>query len=162
MAATNGTLREFYASWQLYQDHLAEALAPLTAEQLALRAAPGLRTIDEIARHNIVGRTWWFMEFLGEQNEEMRSLNAWEDSDAPPRTADELVRGMRASWAFMAECLARWTPGDMDQTFPHTWRDQHHDLSRSWVVWHVLEHDLHHGGEISLILGMHGLRAPDI
>jgi uncharacterized damage-inducible protein DinB len=27
------------------------------------------------------------------------------------------------------------------------------------VVWHVLEHDLHHGGEISLTLGMHGIDA---
>jgi len=27
------------------------------------------------------------------------------------------------------------------------------------VVWHVLEHDLHHGGEISLMLGLHRLQA---
>jgi hypothetical protein len=30
------------------------------------------------------------------------------------------------------------------------------------VVWHLIEHDLHHGGEVSLILGMHGLGAPDL
>ena len=162
MATTNGTLREFYTAWQLYQDHIAEALAPLTAELLALRAAPGLRTIEETARHIIGGRTVWFMEFLGEPSAEMAALDAWEAPGAPPRTADELVRGMRASWAFVADCLARWTPEDMDQTFARVWRDEHYDLSRSWVVWHVLEHDLHHGGEISLILGMHGLRAPDI
>jgi uncharacterized damage-inducible protein DinB len=27
------------------------------------------------------------------------------------------------------------------------------------VVWHVMEHDLHHGGELSLTLGMHGMAA---
>jgi uncharacterized damage-inducible protein DinB len=27
------------------------------------------------------------------------------------------------------------------------------------VVWHVLEHDLHHGGELSLTLGLHGIPA---
>jgi hypothetical protein len=35
---------------------------------------------------------------------------------------------------------------------------------RGWVVWHVLKHDLHHGGEIGfslgLSLGLHGLPAP--
>ena len=31
--------------------------------------------------------------------------------------------------------------------------------SRAWVVWHVLEHDLHHGGEVSLTLGVHGIPA---
>jgi uncharacterized damage-inducible protein DinB len=30
------------------------------------------------------------------------------------------------------------------------------------VVWHLIEHDLHHGGELSLTLGMHGVAAPDI
>jgi hypothetical protein len=27
-------------------------------------------------------------------------------------------------------------------------------------VWHVLEHDLIHGGEVSLTLGMYGLATP--
>ena len=30
------------------------------------------------------------------------------------------------------------------------------------IIWHVLEYDLHHGGELSLSLGMHGLAAPDL
>ena len=35
-----------------------------------------------------------------------------------------------------------------------------YEVSRSWVIYHVMEHDLHHGGEVSLILGMNGLRTP--
>jgi uncharacterized damage-inducible protein DinB len=64
---------------------------------------------------------------------------------------------MERTWQFMADCLARWSPADMHQTFPDDWDGQHVDLSRAWVVWHVMEHDLHHGGELSLTLGMHGL-----
>src|SRR5438105_1590813 len=33
------------------------------------------------------------------------------------------------------------------------------NFTRAGVVWHVMEHDLHHGGELSLTLGMHGLPA---
>ena len=29
--------------------------------------------------------------------------------------------------------------------------------TRQWVIWHLIEHDLHHGGELSFTLGMHGL-----
>ena len=47
----------------------------------------------------------------------------------------------------------------MQQTFPDDWDGTPVQLSRAWVVWHVLEHDLHHGGEISLTLGMHGVTA---
>jgi hypothetical protein len=35
-------------------------------------------------------------------------------------------------------------------------------LSRRWVIWHLLEYDLHHDGELLLTLGMHGLPTPDI
>ena len=35
-------------------------------------------------------------------------------------------------------------------------------LSRQWVNWHVIEHDLHHGGELSFSLGAHHLAAPDL
>ena len=44
-------------------------------------------------------------------------------------------------------------------TSPHYGDDA---LSRQWVIWHVIEHDLHHGGEVSLMLGTHGLAAPDL
>jgi len=65
------------------------------------------------------------------------------------------VQALDRTW----QCMARWSPADMRQTFPDDWDGQHVDLSRAWVFWHVMEHDLHHGGELSLILGMHGLPA---
>jgi uncharacterized damage-inducible protein DinB len=35
-------------------------------------------------------------------------------------------------------------------------------LTRQWILWHVLEHDLRHGGELFLTLGIHGLPTPDL
>lgn len=29
--------------------------------------------------------------------------------------------------------------------------------ARGWIIWHVLEHAIHHGGELSLALGEYGL-----
>jgi uncharacterized damage-inducible protein DinB len=31
-----------------------------------------------------------------------------------------------------------------------------------WIVWHVLEHEVHHRGEIYLMLGLMGMEAPDV
>ena len=31
------------------------------------------------------------------------------------------------------------------------------ELTRQWIIWHVLEHEIHHGGELSLALGGYGL-----
>ena len=35
-------------------------------------------------------------------------------------------------------------------------------VSRGWVIWHVIEHELQHGTEIALILREHGLPTLDI
>jgi len=34
--------------------------------------------------------------------------------------------------------------------------------TREWIVWHVLEHEIHHGGELSLALGGYGLQGIDM
>ncbi len=159
-AEENFTLTTFYTSWKAYQDHLKAALAPLTAEQLALRAAPSLRSIGENAAHIVGCRAGWFTEFLGEDGgADVKATARWDEPGAPARTAAELVQGLDRTWQFMADCLARWSPAEMRQTFPDDWDGKHVELSRAWVVWHVLEHDLHHGGEVSLALGVHGLPA---
>jgi len=159
MADDNATLTTFYTSWKAYQDRLAAALAPLTAEQLALRAAPGLRSVGENAAHIIGCRVGWFAEVLGVDASPEVTAVAWDEPGGPAQSAAELVRGLDLTWHMMAECLARWSPADMQQTFPDDWDGEQVWLSRAWIVWHVLEHDLHHGGEISLTLGMYGLQA---
>jgi uncharacterized damage-inducible protein DinB len=60
---------------------LCEAFAPLTAEQLALRAAPHLRSIDELARHIIGVRASWFHMALGEGDDAFGAYRIW---DRPP------------------------------------------------------------------------------
>ncbi len=156
----------FYTEWKKYQDQIREAIAPLSADQLRLRAAPALRPIGENVAHIVATRVGWFNNYMQENDPQIAPLREWDDLDVPQpeRSAAELVAGMDASWQFMQDRLGRWTPADLARTFPHddpAWRDTH-VTARSWVVWHVLEHDLHHGGEISLTLGMHGLQAPEL
>ncbi len=164
MAEDNYTLTTFYTSWKAYQDHIKGAIAPLTAEQLELRADPQLRSIGENALHIIGCRAGWFIDFLGEEGGwEMKEYADWNEIALSPGalipTAAKLAQGLDDTWRFMEDCLARWSPDDMRQTFPDDWDGKQVDLSRAWVVWHVMEHDLHHGGELSLTLGIHGLEA---
>lgn len=158
MAEENFTLTTFYQSWQRYQERLKDSLASLTDEQLALRAAPGLRSIGENAAHIIGCRAGWFTFVLRENGDaDVNVLTTWDEPGAPARTAAELTNGLDSTWQLMMACIGRWSPAEMQQTFPDDWDGEQVELSRAWVVWHVLEHDLHHGGELSLTLGMHGL-----
>ena len=160
MAEENFTLTTFYTQWKAYQDHIKETVAPLTAEQLELRAAPSLRSAGENTLHIIGCRAGWFTYVLKEDvGEDIRAYASWDERDAPARTAAEMVQALDRTWQLMADCLARWSAADMEVTFQDDWDGVTVHLSRAWIVWHVMEHDLHHGGEVSLTLGMHGIPA---
>ena len=34
--------------------------------------------------------------------------------------------------------------------------------TRGWVLWHLMEHEAHHGGAISIALGANGLPSLDL
>ncbi len=78
------------------------------------------------------------------------------------RAHGELAEGFAATWGMVERALSRWTPADLDEVIEGTWHGESYSFTRQWVIWHVAEHDLHHGGEISLTLGANGLQAPDI
>jgi uncharacterized damage-inducible protein DinB len=162
MAEDETLLSAFLKEWSIYQSNLVAALAPLSTAQLALGAAPQLRNIGVLAAHIIAARVWWFHYILGEGGPELAPMVQWDDDGAPPRSADELVRGLGATWEIMQEAIGRWTPADLAEVVRREVRGKERAYTRRWVIWHVIEHDLHHGGEISLTLGMHGLAAPDI
>jgi uncharacterized damage-inducible protein DinB len=162
MGETNVTLAIITEGWQTYQDRLSSALSPLTPEQLALRAAPQLRSVEELARHIIGVRAGWFHNILGEGDDAFGAYHEWDGPDAPARAATELVEGLGTTWQAMRSALARFTPEDLTETLTGVRKGQSYAHQRGWVIWHVLEHDLHHGGEIGFSLGLHGLPAPDL
>jgi uncharacterized damage-inducible protein DinB len=69
------------------------------------------------------------------------------------------VQALDLTWQGICDCLARWSPDGLRQTFPDDWDGKIVHLPRAWIVWHVLEHHLHHVGERSLTLGMYGIPA---
>ncbi len=153
------TLDVVYESWRGYHEKLRNSIAPLTNEQLLLQPAARMWPLAQIVQHIISVRAGWFSGTLQEDDEAMNEYMSWGQRDSPARSAVELVRGLNETWAFIEARLQRWTPSDCARTFPDEWDGQEYEVSRSWVIYHVMEHDLHHGGELSLTLGIHGLAA---
>jgi hypothetical protein len=65
----------------------------------------------------------------------------WGQRDSPAGSAMELVRDLDATWAFIEARVQRWTPADCARTFPDEMDGQVYEVSRSWVISHVMEHD---------------------
>ncbi len=66
------TIRAFYDRWPQYNRRLIEAIAPLTDEQLALRAAPDHWPIWAIVGHVAGTRVYWLCSMAGEAGSNRR------------------------------------------------------------------------------------------
>jgi len=162
MAENDTSLAKLYKGWDVYQEQLVKAITPLAAEQLALRAAPHLRSVGMIAAHIVGARVRWFHRLMGEGSVDIHLLGIWDLPEAPIRSAAELVDGLKDSWQLIQNSLAHWTLADLDHVFEGTYSGEEYSFTRQWIIWHVIEHDLHHGGEISLTLGAHGMAGLDL
>jgi uncharacterized damage-inducible protein DinB len=170
-------VQTFTDGWEHYQSLLLGSIRELSQEQVALRPAPGLWAVWQLAGHMAGSRSYWFQDVLGEGDRAVRDMfrvssttvpdlpledAGWEDDGDHPRSAAELVEGLTRTWAMIDDCLRRWTPDDLAVEFSRQRSSGTQTFTRAWVVWHLIEHDLHHGGEISLILGSHGIPALDL
>jgi uncharacterized damage-inducible protein DinB len=153
--------------WEHYQHALVHTIAPLSSEQLALSLGLEQRSIGELLEHMLGARYNWFHLWMGEGDPNL-DWNDDEDSDEPTAyKAASLVALFEKSWHVISSALDRWTSADLEQLFsppashqawlrkqglaeesPHT---------RQWIVWHVMEHEIHYGGELSLTLGTSGV-----
>ncbi len=153
-----------YPGWEAHQHLLIQAIGDLTPDQLAQRTTERLRNVSETCLHIIGARARWSRFELGLRDAALIELGEWDDDGMPVRTAAELVAGLRATWAPLREALAGWTPHDLAQTVPNSAPapGEPDVFTRQWIIWHLIEHDIHHAGEITEILGTFGLPGLDI
>ncbi|HEY3084922.1 MAG TPA: DinB family protein [Candidatus Dormibacteraeota bacterium] len=157
---------DYFAGWENHNSLLKKMVAPLNEDQLVLAPREGLWSIRMLACHIVAARAWWWNAWMGEGDAELKSLISMDDdSDVTRPDSQTICNALDKSWHDLRATLERWTEEDLTATFQRPkpnaqgerpWRD------RRWIIWHVAEHDVHHGGEISLILGMHGLQGIDL
>ncbi len=165
------SLRQIYEGWDGHQISLVNAIAPLTSEQLLWRPAENLFSIGEMARHISLGRIVWFLRMGAPGCAELaQQIDSWyEDgdgnqhiveSDVPiAATAVDLVHWLEITGDMVVNTLESWSVADLAKTYRHKWNGDVYDVSRQWTIWRILTHDIHHGGQIALMLGMQGIEA---
>jgi uncharacterized damage-inducible protein DinB len=164
-------MQPIYDGWASHQRLLLAAVRELSPEQLGLRTAPRQWAVWQIVGHLAGTRAYWLHDVLGEGDSAVREMfrvasttvpglpiedAGWEDDENHPRGPAEIVEALERTWAMVEDRLERWTPDDLAAELSRP-RRPGRTITRQWVIWHLIEHDLHHAGAISLILGTHGL-----
>ena len=55
--------------------------------------------------------------------------------------------------------LATLSLADLEQEIEMPWKERY---KLGWIIWHVIEHEIHHRGELSLMLGLLGREGLDV
>ncbi|MCE5260280.1 MAG: DinB family protein [Chloroflexi bacterium] len=149
--------RELLKQWDDVLKNLYAALDLLRDDQLAFTAHEGLWSLGQTAchiagteedflRHRCYGR--WGGEECDYQLKDYPSVSALKNllADVHARTTADFSAVEDLAARLEQPAVMPWGP-------TVTWR---------WAVWHVLEHTIHHRGEIFLMLGLQGMEAPDV
>jgi len=153
--------------WRKHNELLVKMISPLSQQDLDLSAGDGLWPVRVLACHIVSARAWWFKSWMDEGSEEFGRLVTIDDEemDKPSRGAVAICEALDASWAEVSRCLSKWSEADLDAKFQRPIPNaagERPTRDRRYIIWHVAEHDVHHGGEISLTLGMHGRKGLDL
>lgn len=146
---------ELFEHWAEVRDGLFQALDKVTDEQLDFVPREGLWSLGTVARHIANAEEGWFRYAVSRELGEWPAKYAAEDYSTVESLKALLTEVHRRTKAY----LATVDVDDLDRVVEVPWR---RNLSLRWIVWHVLEHEIHHRGEIFLMLGLLGMEGPDI
>ena len=141
--------------WSGIRAGLYQALDQITDEQLTFSPAAGLWSLGQVALHIAAAEEGWFRYII------TRELNDWPE-DFPPEkfhTVAAVTDLLQQTHGRTEAYLASIDYEELERVIEAPWEAK---FPVRWAIWHVLEHEIHHRGEIFIILGMLGKEAPDV
>jgi hypothetical protein len=84
------------------------------------------------------------------------------DDESTWRDAGELVTALETTWRIVENCLDRWTPEMLRESFTRGYAGQQQVHTRTSVLQRLFSHDAYHCGELSQTLGIHRLPQIDL
>jgi uncharacterized damage-inducible protein DinB len=162
------SIRGFYDRWPQYNRRFVEAVAGLTAEQLAIPIGPDRWPLWAIVGHDAGGRNYWLCGILGEPGADRTpfpdplAAEGWEDDLDHPRSADELVWALESTFAVVERVLDTWTPELLRETVERRYGERVQVHSRGSILQRVLTHDAWHAAQVSDALAGAGLDGIDL
>ncbi len=153
--------QELFQHWNEVRRGLLTALDKLSDAQLDFKPRPELWSLRETVVHIAGTEQGWLRCY---------TANRWHAT--PPQAADyptlEALKALLAREHALTEkqftlssdsSAGNTLDAALAQVCALPWGAQ---ATMGWAVWHVIEHEIHHRGEVYLMLGLMGIEAPDV
>ena len=161
------SVRAAYPSWPLYNRRLRDAVAALTAEQLAFQPSPDRWPVWASVGHLACQRVFWLCDFAGAPGAATSPFpdagsNCPGDDDLEHvLSAADLADALDATFGIVEWCLDHWTVEDLAADIAHPeWGDDRVH-TRGFCLERVFAHDMTHLAELNELFGLAGLPLVD-
>ncbi len=146
-------LSETFAHWNQVRADLLATIDKFGDDELLFVPFKGAWPVGKIMLHIAEAEDFWLHTLV--QRELDREAD-YELADYPTKSAIKGVLDRARSRTIVL--LDHLSEHHLDTVY--TLRNE--SLTLRWIVWHVLEHEIHHRGELSLALGLLGRGGLDV
>ena len=148
-------LSQLFSHWEYIRSGTLATLDRFQLEELSYVPFDGAMSVGEIAIHIANAEDAW-IRFITR-----RLIKDWPKSRLTKDTVrkDNLRRELTRVHDETMVYLDSLEIADLDQVIETPWGER---LTLGEILWHVIEHEIHHRGELSLILGLIGREGLDV
>ncbi len=160
-------LSDVYDGWVQYNDALVEALDSIPDESFTADLTPDNQSLAHIFRHIALGRIEWLLRINAPNFDALaKRIPEWKTLPDGVRyiVADSFpleriaIREMLLDTATAIDTtLKTWDIASLGETYRHPFRGTVYAVSKQWTLMRILMHDIHHGGQLSILLQQQGI-----
>ena len=146
---------EFFSHWNQIRAGLLSTIEAFDDDELYMVPFEGSRSIGQIMLHIAGAEDGWLRHVVTHELDEwpdLYILDNFQDKVSILQTLDQVH-------SRSLEYLSKLNISDLNQKVKTPWGKE---TSLHWIVWHIIEHEIHHRGELSLILGYLGREGLDV
>jgi uncharacterized damage-inducible protein DinB len=145
---------QMFTHWDQVRTDLVATIDKFTQEELTFVPFKGSWSVGQIMLHIADCENYW-LHFVVRQE-----IDPWKYYDLADYPSVEAIKKVldivRLKTLIYLESLEE---SDLDKVYQIP---EGETYTLGWIIWHVVEHEIHHRGELSLLLGLLGRPGLDV
>jgi uncharacterized damage-inducible protein DinB len=141
--------KDVFSHWEGVRRDLVSTIEAFNENELEYVPFEGCRKVGDIMLHIADAEDGWLRFCI------TKELEAWPDyynlTNYPDKQS--IIHVLTEVHLRTSDYLSRLGESGLEGSITAPWGD---DFTLLWIFWHIIEHEIHHRGELSLILGLIG------
>ena len=145
---------QIFSHWNQVRDDLLSTIDMFKEDELMFVPFTGSWSVGKIMLHIADCDNYWLHFVVRHEIEEWSYYDLVNHPTTP--AIKEVLESVRNKTMPFLDSLDE---SDLDEVYK---TPEGEAFTLRWIIWHVLEHEVHHRGELSLVLGLLGRQGLDV